>query len=46
MKVRFLSRDLDWRRVGMGLLIGVVILFVVTLVFVVLVENGWLTQQV
>jgi hypothetical protein len=46
MKTRFLSWGLGWSRVGVGILIGAVIIFVITGIFVLLVQYGLLTPRV
>jgi hypothetical protein len=46
MKTKFLSCKFNWRRAGIGILIGAVILFAAALIFVVLAQNGQLTPQV
>ena len=42
MATKFLSPKLSWKRVGFGVLMGALILFLAALVFVLLATNGLL----
>jgi hypothetical protein len=46
MKTKFLSRKFSWRRVGIGVLIGAIIIFIIAGIFLILAQYGLLTPRV
>jgi hypothetical protein len=45
MKIKFLSRKFSWRRVGIGVLIGAVLIFILAGIFFILAQYGLLTPR-